>query len=71
MEGAVRIEEARTRRNGGGGRTAGVRVGEERGAGIPGGLGVGRGGMAAETVGGAATSSPAAVVKMGSLTASI
>ena len=75
LEGAVRTEEARTRRNGGGGRTARVRVGavsEKRGgAGIPGGLGVRRGGMAAETGGGAPASSAAAVAKMGSLTASI
>ena len=50
---------------------AAVGVGEERGAGIPGGLGVGHGGMAAETGGGAPASSAAAVAKMGSLMASI
>ena len=44
-------------------------IGEERGAGIPAGLGVGRGATVAETGGGAAASSAAAVAKIGSLTA--
>jgi len=56
---------------GGGYRRRSADVGEEREAGIPAGLRVGRGATAAETGGGAAASSAAVVAKMGSLTASI